>query len=39
MERTFKYLYKRGGETHYMIVLLNDWFVIIPSKTLSIKDY
>ena len=39
LERTFKYLYQRGGETHYMIVLLNDWFAIIPSKTLSIKDY
>ena len=39
LERTFKYLYQSGGEIYYMIVLLNDWFVTIPSKTLSIKDY
>ena len=39
LERTIKYLYQRGGETHYMIVLLNDWFAIVPSKTFSIKDY
>ena len=30
---------KEEEETHYMIVLLNDWFAIIPSKALSIKDY
>jgi len=39
LEQTFKYLYQRGGETHYMIVLLDDWFAIVPSKTLIIKDY
>ena len=38
LERTFKYLYQRGGETHYMIVLLKDWFAIIPSRTLNIKN-
>ena len=39
LERTFKYLYQSRGEIYYMIVLLNDWFATIPSKTLSIKDY
>jgi len=39
LERTFKYLYQSGGEIHYMIVLLNDWFATIPSKTLNIKNY
>ena len=39
LERTFKYLYQSGGEIQYMIVLLNDWFATIPSKTLNIKNY
>ena len=39
LERTFKYLYQSRGKTHYMIVILDDWFSTIPFKTLSMKNY
>ena len=36
---TINTLHYRGGKNQYMIDISNDWFAIIPSKTLNIKNY
>ena len=39
LRRTINTLHSRGGKNQYMIDISNDWFAIIPSKKLNIKNY